>query len=85
MRRTDGPITNPVKCPIADDGDDGTVHGLTHTKINPKNNNNLPEFFLKLSLEESVIHAPSAIIDIGSQKNTTAFNISSINHPKQTN
>jgi hypothetical protein len=69
---------NPNKCPIADEGDDGTVQGLTHTSINPNSDNNLPEFFLNRSLDEREIHAPSAITDRGSQKNTTAFNISSM-------
>ena len=32
---------NPNKCPIADEGDDGTVQGLTHTNMKPNKDNNL--------------------------------------------
>ena len=39
----------------------------------------------KLSFEERLIHAPNAIMDIGSQKNTTASSISSIPWPSQSN
>ena len=76
---------NPIKCPIADEGEDGTVQGLMHTKIKPNIKIILPKFFVKLSFEERLIHAPSAIMDIGSQKNTTASSISSIPWPSQSN
>ena len=56
-----------------------------HTKIKPKIKIILPKFFVKLSFEERLIHAPSAIMDIGSQKNTTASSISSIPWPSQSN
>jgi hypothetical protein len=81
-KRLDGPTMKPIKWPIEDEGEEGTVQGLTHTKINPKTDIILPIIVRKLFFEEREIHAPNAIMDRGSQKNTTAFIISSILCPK---
>ena len=77
-KRLDGPIMKPIKWPIEEDGDDGTVQGLEHTISRPIIAVILPKLVLKLPFEEREIHAPKAIMDRGSQKSTNAFIISSI-------
>jgi hypothetical protein len=71
----------PIKCPIEEEGEVGTVHGLIHTNKKPKTDINLPIIIFILPFEERESQAPIAIMDRGNQKNATAFIMSSILRP----
>tara|TARA_B100001094_G_C17437312_1_gene441938 strand:+ start:240 stop:518 length:279 start_codon:yes stop_codon:yes gene_type:complete len=81
----EGPTIKPIKCPIEDDGDDGTVQGLKQTMRKLIAAKVRPKYTLKSFFEDIETHRPIVIKDIGSQKNITALIIVSIYCPNQCN